>query len=403
MTTARPAPVQPIEPVHERAHKPFPVPALVAMACTGFIVIMTETLPAGLLPQLAAGLDVSEGSAGQLVSAYAIGTVLAAIPAIALTRGIRRKPLLLTGLLGFLVANAVTAISPSLAVALVARFVAGAFSGLLWGMLAGYARRIAAPEHAGRALAVAMTGTPIALSVGTPLGAWLGSTVGWRWSFAAMSLLSIIVMVCAKFLVPDAPGQTARTRAPLTRVLGISGVATILAVVFVWMLAHNLLYTYIASYLRQMHLALRPDLTLLVFGLAALVGIWVTGVFVDRALRRLTMASVVLFIAAGALLVAAQHSTVLALLAVVLWGLAFGGSATQLQTAMGEAARENGDAANAMLTTSFNLAIFAGGAAGAVIVEGVGASALPIGMIVLALLALAAVGLGRRAAFPTGR
>ncbi|MDQ0955756.1 putative MFS family arabinose efflux permease [Streptomyces phaeochromogenes] len=103
--------------VRERAHESFPVPALVVMACTGFIVIMTETLPAGLLPQLAGGLDVSEGGAGQLVSAYAIGTVLSAIPAIALTRGARRKPLLLAGLLGFLVANTVTALSPSFTLA----------------------------------------------------------------------------------------------------------------------------------------------------------------------------------------------------------------------------------------------------------------------------------------------
>ncbi|WP_326731940.1 MFS transporter [Streptomyces phaeochromogenes] len=390
-------------PVRERAHESFPVPALVVMACTGFIVIMTETLPAGLLPQLAAGLDVSEGGAGQLVSAYAIGTVLAAIPAITLTRGARRKPLLLAGLLGFLVANAVTAVSPSFTVALVARFVAGAFSGLLWGMLAGYARRIAAPEHAGRALAIAMTGTPVALGVGTPLGAWLGSTVGWRWSFAAMSLLSVIVMVFAKFLVPDAPGQSAQTRSPLSRVLGIPGVATILAVVFVWMLAHNLLYTYIASYLQQMRLALRPDVTLLVFGVAALGGIWITGVFIDRALRRLTLASVILFIVAGGFLAAAQQSTGLVLLAIVLWGLAFGGSATQLQTALGEAAGENADAANAMLTTSFNMAIFAGGAVGAVVVDGVGAPVLPAGMIALTLMALVMVGFGRRAAFPAGR
>ncbi|WP_259294706.1 MFS transporter [Streptomyces canus] len=364
---------------------------------------MTETLPAGLLPQVAGGLGVSEGGAGQLVSAYAIGTVLAAIPAIMLTRGTRRKPLLLAGLLGFLIANAVTAVSPSLAVALVARFIGGAFSGLLWGMLAGYARRIAAPEHAGRALAIAMTGTPVALSVGTPLGAWLGSTVGWRWSFAAMSLLSVVVMVIVKFVVPDAPGQSAQTRAPLTRVLGIPGVATILAVVFIWMLAHNLLYTYIASYLQQMRLALRPDVALLVFGVAAFAGIWITGVFIDRALRRLTLASVALFIVAGALLAAAQHSTVFVLLAIVLWGVAFGGAATQLQTAIGEAVGENADAANAMLTTSFNLAIFAGSALGAVIVDGVGAQVLPAGMIALSLVAVVTVGCGRRAAFPTGR
>jgi predicted MFS family arabinose efflux permease len=59
--------------------------------------------------------------------------------------------------------------------ALGARFLAGAFSGLVWGMLAGYARRIAAPDRAGRALAVASLGTPIGLSVGTPLGSWLGT------------------------------------------------------------------------------------------------------------------------------------------------------------------------------------------------------------------------------------
>ncbi|MDP9610372.1 MFS transporter [Streptomyces demainii] len=390
-------------PAATRAREPLPVPALVVMACTGFIVIMTETMPAGLLPRLATGLGVSEGGAGQLVSAYAIGTVLAAIPAAVLTRGARRKPLLLAGLLGFLVANTVTTLAPSLPVALGARFVAGAFSGLLWGMLAGYARRIAAPEQAGRALAIAMTGTPVALSAGTPLGAWLGSVAGWRWAFAAMSLLTAVVMVFAQLLVPDVPGQRARTRVPLTRVLGIPGVATILVVVFVWMLAHNLLYTYIAPYLRQAHLALRPDLALVVFGVAALGGIWITGVFIDHALRRLTLVSVSLFIVSGATFVLGRQSMALALLAIVVWGIAFGGAATHLQTAMGEAAGENADVANALLTTSFNLAIFAGGALGAVVLDSAGASVLPAAMIGLALIALVTVGCGRHAAFPAGR
>ncbi|MFH8809377.1 MFS transporter [Streptomyces hygroscopicus] len=390
-------------PAATRAREPLPVPALVVMACTGFIVIMTETMPAGLLPRLATGLGVSEGGAGQLVSAYAIGTVLAAIPAAMLTRGARRKPLLLAGLLGFLVANTVTTLAPSLPVALGARFFAGAFSGLLWGMLAGYARRIAAPEQAGRALAIAMTGTPVALSAGTPLGAWLGSVAGWRWAFAAMSLLTAVVMVFAQLLVPDLPGQRARTRVPLTRVLGIPGVATILVVVFVWMLAHNLLYTYIAPYLRQAHLALRPDLALVVFGVAALGGIWITGVFIDHALRRLTLVSVSLFIVSGATFVLGRQSMALALLAIVVWGVAFGGAATHLQTAMGEAAGENADVANALLTTSFNLAIFAGGALGAVVLDSAGAPVLPAGMTGLALIALVTVGCGRHAAFPAGR
>lgn len=381
----------------------FPLPALIVMACTTFAGIMTETMPAGLLPQLARGLDVSQGAAGQLVSAYAIGTVLAAIPAVLLTRGARRKPLLCLGLLGFLLANTVTAISPDLAVALVVRFIAGAFSGLLWGMLGGYAMRITAPERAGRALAIAMSGIPLALAAGTPLGTWLGTTAGWRWAFGAVSLFVAAVLICTLILVPDAPGQQAHTMIPLRRVLRIPGVATILAVVFVWMFAHNLLYTYIASYLQQAHLDLKPDLALVIFGLAAIAGIWITGMLVDRMLRRLTLASVSLFIVASAILLAAQGSTPPAILAIVLWGLAFGGSATQLQTAAAEATGENADAAISMVTTAFNLAIFTAGVLGAVLVDGVGARALPVAMLILALVALTAVGLGRHAAFRSGR
>jgi predicted MFS family arabinose efflux permease len=171
--------------------------------------------------------------------------VLAAIPAITLTRGARRKPLLCVGLLGFLVANTVvTALAPDVALALIVRFIAGSFSGLLWGMQAGYAMRITAPERAGRALAIGMTGTPVTLAVGAPLGTWLGTAAGWRWAFAAMSLFTVVVLICALILVPDTPGQQAHSRMPLDRVLRIPGVATILAVEFVWMLAHNLLYAY---------------------------------------------------------------------------------------------------------------------------------------------------------------
>ena len=57
-----------------------PIAGLLALAMTGFICIMTETLPAGLLPQIRAGLHISPALAGQMVTAYAIGSLSAAIP-----------------------------------------------------------------------------------------------------------------------------------------------------------------------------------------------------------------------------------------------------------------------------------------------------------------------------------
>ena len=61
-----------------RAH--LPSAALSGLAASGFLCIVTETLPAGLLPQIAAGLRISEVMAGQLVAGYALGSLLAAIP-----------------------------------------------------------------------------------------------------------------------------------------------------------------------------------------------------------------------------------------------------------------------------------------------------------------------------------
>ncbi|MFY1004801.1 MFS transporter, partial [Escherichia coli] len=94
--------------------------------------IMTETVPAGLLPQIGLGLGVSEALAGQLVTLFAAGSVLAAIPIIAATRGWNRRPLLLLAIGGLCIFNVVTALSAHYALALAARFGGGMAAGLLW-------------------------------------------------------------------------------------------------------------------------------------------------------------------------------------------------------------------------------------------------------------------------------
>ena len=109
------------------AEAPFPWAALLALSMAAFITILTEALPAGLLPAIGQGLGVSEAGAGQLVTVYAIGSLVAAIPLTTLTQGLRRKPLLMTAIVGFLIANTVTALSTSYALTLSARFVAGAW------------------------------------------------------------------------------------------------------------------------------------------------------------------------------------------------------------------------------------------------------------------------------------
>lgn len=373
------------------------------MAFMGFILIATETMPAGLLPQIAGGLDTAEGIAGQLVSAYALGTVVLTIPAVALTRGMRRKPVFLVGILGFILANTITAISPNIALTLGARFAAGAFSGLLWGMLAGYARRITPADLAGRALAIASIGTPLGLAIGTPVGSWVGATFGWRWSFGALTGLAVLTVVLALALVPDAPGQRAESQIPMAKVFAIPGVSIILVVIFAWMLAHNTVYTYIASYLQSANISLSVDVALLAFGASALIGIWITGALIDRAPRPLLLASLTLFITAGVVFFFGAHSTAAVVTALILWGIAFGGAAPQLQTAISEASGENADVANSLLGVAFNVAIFSAGVLGALLITAVDGMALPVLMVVLGATALTIVFIARLSAFPARR
>ena len=376
-----------------------PTAALLIMALMGFVLIASETMPAGLLPQIADGMDVGEATAGQLVSAYALGTVLAAIPATAATRGLRRKPLAVFGMLGILVANVVTAVSPDIAVSLGVRLFAGACSGLLWGILAGYARRISPPDLAGRALAIASIGVPAGLAFGTPLGSWIGSAWGWRYSFATLSVLALVTIVLTVLVVPDAPGQRATSRMPVVKVFALPGVALILVVISAWMLAHNTFYTYIAYYLRFADVGLSTQVALVVFGLAAIVGVWVTGLLIDRALRMLALSSIAAFVAAGVVFAVAHGSAAAVIIAIVLWGVAFGGAATQLQTAMAESSGENADVANSLVGVAFNVAIFGGGVAGAVLITVDDGLGLPTVMVVLALVAFC-VALAGRTAFP---
>lgn len=108
-----------------------PMAALLALAMAGFITILTEALPAGLLPQMSADLDVTPSAIGQLITVYAIGSLVAAIPLTAATQYFRRKPLLLCAIAGFAVVNTITALTGSFGIMLLARFFAGVSAGLL--------------------------------------------------------------------------------------------------------------------------------------------------------------------------------------------------------------------------------------------------------------------------------
>ncbi|BDZ46145.1 MFS transporter [Naasia aerilata] len=376
-----------------------PLAALIVLALIGFLLVSIETMPAGLLPDIADGMSTSEGTVGLFVSAYALGTMIVTVPAISLTRRFRRRPLLLAGVAGLALGNTVTALSSDVVLSLVSRFVAGSFSGILWGMLAAYALRISPPTRSGVALSIMSVGAPLGFAFGTPLGAWIGSVTDWRWSFLAFTGLAILVTGLVLFVVPDAGGQPAAAQLPLGRVFALRGVPIVLAVIAVWMLAHSTIYTYVAPYLRATGTGIPPELMLLVYGLASLLGVGLTGALLDRHPAPLLHLSVAAFVAAAAVLLVAHAFAPALLVAAALWGVSFGGASAQLQAALTVSGGENSDVANSFLPVAFNLAIFGAGILGAALLVPFDGLALPVASIGLGLVALLLTFSGRRSAF----
>ncbi|MEU3056826.1 MFS transporter [Streptomyces griseus] len=387
----------------ERAQQRLPLFALLALATAVFITSLTETLPAGLLPAMSDDLRVSESATGQTVTVYAIGTALTAIPLTAATARWRRKRLLLAAMAGFALANTVTAVSSSYGLTMAARFVAGVAAGLAWALLAGYARRMAPVHLQGKAIAIAMAGIPVALSLGVPAGTFLGDALGWRVAFLSMTGLTVLLLAWIHAAVPDFPGQARGARPRMLRTLRVPGVSPVLFVTLVFVLAHTILYAYIAAYLDDLGLGGSTGLVLLVFGAASLASIWITGVLIHDRLRGLTVAGALLVAVAAALLAVVSDSTALVLTAAALWGLGWGGIPTLLQTAVADAGGESADAAQAMLVTLWNAAMAGGGIVGGILLDSAGSASFPRAVLLLLLPVIAVVLYARDAGFPARR
>ncbi|CAI0829790.1 MFS transporter [Serratia fonticola] len=372
----------------ELSKNQLPLFGLLALSMACFITMLTEAMPAGLLLWISQDLGVSASYAGQLVTVYAAESLVSAIPLIALTQGMRRKPLLLIAIVGFAIVNTITALSHSYLLTLIARFLGGVFAGLVWSLAAGFAIRMSPPNLAGRAIAIAMLGTPLALTIGVPAGSYFAGLIGWRSDFMIMSLLTAVLFVWVIVSVPDSPGQKNRVRFSLLQVAKMNGVSAVLFVTLTFILAHNTLFTYVASFFTRVGLG-SLDLVLLVFGLAALAGVLCAGATVDLWPRKSMIASIILFtLSIFTLIFTGQHWSVY--ICIAAWGFAFGGSPTLLQAALAKTAGDAIDVAQSMMVTTWNIAIGGGGLLGGVLLDKFGVLSLPyfvVGLLVITFVA----------------
>jgi predicted MFS family arabinose efflux permease len=155
-----------------------------------------------LLTGIASDLDAGIAAAGTLTSAYAAAIVVTVPPPTRLTIRVPRCVLFAAILSIFAAANILVALSPTLAVAITGRVLAGVAHGLLWATVAPMVARISNPGHAPRAMAIVFAGTSLGLAAGAPLGTLLGQALGWRSAFLILAMVSAMLAVVPSSLSP---------------------------------------------------------------------------------------------------------------------------------------------------------------------------------------------------------
>jgi len=254
--------------------------AVVALAVGGFAIGTTEFVTMGVLPDIAAGVDISIPTAGHLISAYAVGVVVG-VPLLSLfMAGLPHKGVLLALMGAYAGFNALSAVASSYHLLLAARFLDGLPHGAYFGVASLVAARLAPPERRGRAVASVMLGLSVANVVGVPAATWLGQTLGWRAPYLAAAGLAVLTVLLIQVCVPRSPGDpgaTGRHEAKeffgslqvwLTMIAGAIGFGGLFAV-----------YSYIAETVKTvggLDASAVPFFTL-AFGLGMVAGTWLAG------------------------------------------------------------------------------------------------------------------------------
>ncbi|MBW8705871.1 Purine ribonucleoside efflux pump NepI [Streptomyces sp. MBT84] len=279
---------------------------------------------------------------------------------------------------------------------------AGLGTGLIWPLLGGYAARLAPQGRQGRAIAIALAGTPIGLALGIPLGTWLSGLGGWQVAFYASAALTVLTMAWIRSTLPNLPGGPVDGRFTIPQVLVIPGLRTILFALATYMIAHNILYTYITDFLRHAGMGGQTGWVLFAFGVTSVLSVLVVGTHIDRHLRRLVVGSTVLFAICVFVLALFSGVPLLVYIAVAAWGFAFGSSPSLFIGGAIDATGAASDVAQSITITVFSASIALGGFIGGLLLANLDATSITWASLALLIAAGAAVIGGRKHAFPKG-
>ena len=382
------ATISPNDAAKANRHRPTAWLAVVSLGLGIFTLVASEFLPASLLSPIAGDVGITEGTAGQLVTATSlIGIIGGPLVVSALPRVNRRW--VMAGLTTLaIVSNVLVAISPVFGLMLASRLLLGLALSGFWAMSLAVTAQLVPADRLGRAMTVVNMGVSLATIAAVPAGAYFGELLGWRAVFLLAAGAGVVTLAAQLATLPSippsgAPGfrtllQTART--PVVA-LGILAIVLIAG-------GHFMGFTYLRPAFETID-GLTPELLamlLVVYGVASFLGNLAAGPLADRRLPVLLIAAPVAIGVSTVLLALAGASLGLAIVTVFVWGVGFGAVPTMVQTWIAHVAPERLESAGGLVVSAFQIAITIGAAVGGLLVDSVGVQAALIGGGIAAVL-----------------
>jgi MFS transporter, DHA1 family, inner membrane transport protein len=366
---------------------------LVALFLAAFAFGTTEFVIAGVLPQVATGLDVSIPVAGYLVSGYAIGIALGGPLLTLVTTNLARRTLLLGLIAAFTLGQVACALAPGFASMLVLRMLIAVAHGSFFGIAMVVAVGLVAPERRGFAVALILSGLTVSNVIGVPLGAAIGNYFGWRATFWAMGILGLLASLAIVLWVPGTSGS-GDARPALGRqikVLGRQQAWTSLFLMLMLMIGQFVPFTYIAPLLQEVT-GLDPawiPWVLLLNGVGSTVGVFLGGRLADWKLMPSLIAMLALQVLVLLAFYLASPYPVPMVVAVFVWGALNFAIGTPIQTRILSWTADAPGLASSLIPSGFNIGIALAAFLGATMLNaGLGYQSLPLAGAAALLLAV---------------
>jgi DHA1 family inner membrane transport protein len=259
--------------------------SLAALCASVFVVGTSEYLVAGMLPEIGADLGVSQGTAGQAVTAYALGVVIGGPLVTMATARLPRKGLAIGLMLLFAAGSALSALAPTFALLLAGRVVSSLSHAAFLALALVMATSVVPEHRTGSAIATVASGFTVATLLGVPLGSLLGHAAGWRAPFAVLTALTLASVALLALVLPRRPAPAMSLRDEL-RVVTRKPVLLATAITAVGFSGVSVVFTFIAPLLTRISgfSSAAVSALLLAYGAGSFLGNLAAGKLTDRSM-----------------------------------------------------------------------------------------------------------------------